>query len=144
MSLLCPSNQLGTWVFCKVRGKDRIRPSESVGMTAKQPLLISRPHHLLLSVCNRMPSSMFTAIFGYPPGTPTKGSLRILPGASRSPLAGGAPGAAQEAPCPEAPSPSLLRPRRRPAFPLLWRLPYPDRRVGVDDPWHPFSGRSFL
>lgn len=68
---------------------------------------------------DRMASSVLAAMFGSPPGVPTtKGSPRPCQEPGRPPLAGGGPVATQEAPCPEALSPSPLGPRCRPALPL--------------------------
>lgn len=76
-----------------------------------------------------MPSSIFAAIFGYLPGAPLKGSRESCQKPARPLLTGGAPVAAQEAPCPAALSPSLLRPPWTPCFPS-GRLPAPDWRAG--------------
>lgn len=68
---------------------------------------------------DRMASSVLATMFGSPPGAPTtKGSPRPCQEPGRPLLAGGGPVAVQEAPCPEALSPSPLRPRRRPVLPL--------------------------
>lgn len=113
---LCPLNQLGTQVFCKVGGGG---PSRLLISAVPAPA----------AVCDRMPSSVFAAIFGCLPGAPLKGSRESCQKPARPPLTGGAPGAAQEAPCPGALSPSLLRPPRTSCFPS-GRLPSPDWRAG--------------
>lgn len=108
-ALPCPSGRPGTWLLHEVRAEGR------AGFP--QPSATERRHCLLAAGQD----AFFAAccyVWLSPRSAYNKREPETLPGARQTPAGRWGPVAAQEAPCPEALSPSPLGPRRRPALPL--------------------------